>query len=73
MITTKVNHLKGDTLVISSSYDSGRHLGFNVFLNNPYTFSGVSLDQVLTSQQIKSIEVVISSLVKGYLESDEDE
>lgn len=72
MITTKVNHHRGDILVTGSSYDSGRHLGFNTVLNNDYSYSGVSLDQVLTSQQIKSIEVVISSLVKCYLESKND-
>ena len=69
MITTKVNHPKGDILVTSSSYDSGRHLGFNTVLNSDYSYVGVSIDKVLTPDQIKSIEVVISSLVKGYLEN----
>lgn len=69
MITTKVSHPKGDILVTSSIYDSSRHCGFNVVLNNDHSFTGVSLDQVLTGQQIKSIELVISSLVKGYLEN----
>lgn len=71
MITTRINHPKGNTLVTSSMYDSGTHCGFDVVLNDDYSFSGTRLNDLLTDKEIKSIELVISSLVKGYLEDKE--
>lgn len=65
MITTK--HLQ-DTLVTESRYDRGTHLGFTVNLLEENSYNYKTLDQLLDPKEIKSIELLISSIVKGYLE-----
>jgi hypothetical protein len=65
MITVK--HPEG-TLVVDSRYDSGTHLGFTVNLVEENSFNQKSLDELLTSKEIKSLEMILASVVKGYLE-----
>lgn len=65
MIITK--HPKG-TVVTDSRYDSGTHLGFTVNLVEEGSFNQESLDKLLTDKEIKSLEMILASVIKGYLE-----
>lgn len=58
---------KNETVVVNSRYDSGTHLGFTVNLVEDEGFNQESLDKLLTDKEIKSLEMIIASVVKGYL------
>lgn len=68
MITVKYND---ETLVVDSRYDSGKHLGFTVNMLENSSYNTKSLDELLSKEKIKSLEMIIASVVKGYLEENE--
>ena len=70
MIMTK--HKNGN-IITDSSYDSGTHLGFTVQFLEDNSFTGESLDKLLSTEEIKSLEMILASVVKGYLEVNKNE
>lgn len=62
---------KNETLVVDSRYDSGKHLGFTVCLTEDNSFQSQTLDELLSSKEVKSLEMILASVVKGYLEEKE--
>jgi hypothetical protein len=60
--------LKGKyDLMVSSRYDSGTHLGFDVTLPEKNSYNSKSLDEALSKKQIESVEIALMALVSGML------
>lgn len=57
----------GQFIVAGSNWDSGRHLSFYAAKITEGEYTGESLDEHLTKEQIESIEAVIAAMVKTYI------
>lgn len=58
----------GDTLLVNSNWDSGRHFNFQAGVvdpTNPYTVE--SLDKHLSKHQIQTLEVLLASHIAKML------
>jgi hypothetical protein len=67
MINIKLDNNK--ILVVGSAYDSGVHKGFAACVGDTEDWSStLPLDEVLTKEQIKSVEYIIAATIKGYLQ-----
>ncbi|APC44496.1 hypothetical protein [Pseudoalteromonas phage PH357] len=70
MIKTEIN--KDFTVVTESNWDSSIHCGFITNVVKDGEYFGKTLDKVLTDNQIKSIELMINVMVKGFLTEEND-
>ena len=66
-----ISELKnGNTLVVKSDCDSGRHLGFRVSEQSSYG-NFASSDKLLTKEQILRVETMISYMVGSYVKDND--
>jgi len=59
--------IQDDKIVVQSNWDSGLHLGFSAGVKDPHNYTLKPLSDVLTKHQIETIEMVIATIVNGYL------
>ena len=64
------DRIEDKTITVQSTYDSSKHNGFIVSLQTDGSWRQESPNTFLTSEQIKIVETVILSLVKGLLSND---
>jgi hypothetical protein len=63
----QIKQENGKQLVVESSWDSGLHKGFNVYLTG-VEYNTSNLSEVLSKGQIKALECLLLSTVKIMLE-----
>jgi hypothetical protein len=61
----------GETLVVSSNWDSGRHCNFQAgVIPEHKTYAADSLDKHLSKAQIKVLECMLAAQIKTMLEGE---
>ena len=68
MSLVTIKHNDG-SIVVHSNYDSGKHLGFKVGYTVRGEYTSTSIDELLTKEQIKTLEYTLAALTKDFLEA----